>query len=241
MSQNTGIVVFILVLSTVLIIGLTLLFGPEGKVTNNSTFTNNNQSSTSEENLPAPLTSEELAAYYAEVTNEKNPIAHFVTNQGDFDIELFEDTMPVTTGNFIKLAEEGFYNDQKFHRVIKDFMIQGGDPNSKTDNTMTYGTGGSDPIPDEFIKGDYLTNRRGTIAMANKANIPNSGSSQFFINVIDNFGLDFDKLPSESKHPVFGQVISGMGVVDKISQTKTSVGDIPIEPVIIKKVEIVRK
>lgn len=239
MSQNTGIVVFILVLSAVLVVGLTMLFGPEGK-----TIPKTNTSDTkisSEDNLPAPLTPEELTAYYVEVTNEENPIARFSTNMGEFEIELFEDTMPVTVGNFVSLAEDDFYSDVKFHRVIKGFMIQAGDPNSKTDNVMSYGMGGADPIPDEFKKGDYLTNRRGTIAMANKAGVPNSGSSQFFINVVDNFGLDFDKVPIESKHPVFGHVISGMDVVDKISQVKTGMGDIPEEPIVIESVEIVRK
>jgi len=240
MSQNTGIVVFILVLSAVLVVGLALLFGPESK-TISKTSISENDSLAGESTLPAPLTPEELAAYYVTMTNEKNPIARFSTNLGEFEIELFEDTMPVTAGNFITLAEEGFYTDIKFHRVIKDFMIQAGDPNSKTDNVMTYGTGGAEPIPDEFKKGDHLTNRRGTISMANRAGVPNSGSSQFFINVVDNFGLDFDKLPTESKHPVFGQVISGMDIVDKISQAKTGMGDIPEEPIVIESVEIIRK
>ncbi|MEZ4104618.1 MAG: peptidylprolyl isomerase [Candidatus Paceibacterota bacterium] len=173
------------------------------------------------------------------MTNENNPIAKFTTNQGVFQIELYEDTMPITAGNFIKLAEEGFYDGIKFHRVIDGFMIQGGDPITKTDEVLRYGTGGPGySIPDEHISGEHLTNIRGTISMANSG--PNSGGSQFFINVADNTNLDFDKPPLTSKHPVFGQVIEGMDVVDKISIVDTNPADMPLENVVIEKVEIVR-
>ncbi|MBP9836506.1 MAG: peptidylprolyl isomerase [Candidatus Pacebacteria bacterium] len=173
------------------------------------------------------------------MTNEKNPVAKFTTNQGTFEIELFEDTMPITAGNFVKLAEEGFYNGIKFHRVIDGFMIQGGDPNTKTDDVMSYGTGGPGyTIPDEHIKGEFLTNIRGTISMANSG--PNSGGSQFFINVADNTNLDFDKPPVTSQHPVFGHIISGMEVIDSISTIDTNPSDMPLEPVVIESVEIIR-
>ena len=144
--------------------------------------------------------------------------------------------MPITTSNFIKLASEGFYDNTKFHRVIKGFMLQGGDPNSKGDDVNTYGAGGPGyTIKDEFVVG--LSNVRGTIAMANTG-APNSGGSQFFINLVDNTNLDFDKEPLASKHPVFGKVISGMEVVDAIANTATEAGDIPIDPIIIIEVEI---
>ncbi|USN88292.1 MAG: peptidylprolyl isomerase [Candidatus Nomurabacteria bacterium] len=171
------------------------------------------------------------------MTNQNNPIAKVTTNKGVFDLELFEDTMPITAGNFIKLANEGFYDGVKFHRVIEGFMIQGGDPITKTDEVMRYGTGGPGySIPDEHISGEYLTNIRGTISMANSG--PNSGGSQFFINVADNTNLDFDKQPLASKHPVFGHVIKGMDVVDQISVVETGPADKPVEPVVIEKVEI---
>jgi cyclophilin family peptidyl-prolyl cis-trans isomerase len=143
----------------------------------------------------APLSLDEMAAYQTTMTNENNPVAEFTTNLGKFSLELYEDVMPITAGNFIKLAESGFYDGIKFHRVIPGFMIQGGDPITKTDNVAAYGTGGPGyAIPDEHIAGDKLTNIRGTISMANSG--PNSGGSQFFINVADNQNLDFDKAAS---------------------------------------------
>jgi peptidylprolyl isomerase len=171
------------------------------------------------------------------MTTNKNPIAVFTTNRGLIEIELFENTMPITAGNFKKLVGEGFYNGTKFHRVIEGFMIQGGDPISKTDEVMRYGTGNPGySIPDEHIKGEFLTNVRGTISMANSG--PNSGGSQFFINLVDNTGLDFDKEPLQSKHPVFGRVVSGMEVVDAIAQVETNPRDVPVDPVIVEKIEI---
>ncbi len=238
MSQNNIItVVGLLTGSAILIIGLAFWIGPSEN--SNTSLTNNDEVELETEELEAPLNLEELAAYNVTVTNEKNPIAKITTNYGNFEIELFEDTMPITAGNFVKLAEEGFYNGIKFHRVIDGFMIQGGDPNTKTDDVMSYGRGGPGySIPDEHINGEYLTNIRGTISMANSG--PKSGGSQFFINVADNTNLDFDKPPLTSQHPVFGQVVSGMKVVDEISLVETNPSDMPIEPVIIEKVEIVR-
>ncbi|MBI2108709.1 MAG: peptidylprolyl isomerase [Parcubacteria group bacterium] len=169
------------------------------------------------------------------VAEGENPVVVLKTTKGNIEIELFMDTMPITAGNFLKLAREGFYNGIKFHRVIKDFMIQGGDPLSKGDNTATYGTGGPGyAIEDEFVKG--ISNVRGTISMANSG--PNTGGSQFFINLVDNVNLDFDKEPLTSKHPVFGRVVSGMEVVDAIGNAKTGERDIPVTPVVIETIEI---
>jgi len=132
------------------------------------------------------------------------------TSMGDLTIALRND-MPLTTGNFKKLVQQGTYNNTIFHRVIPGFMIQGGDPT---------GTGYGDPsipeIKDEFTR----TNRndRGTISMANAG--PNTGSSQFFINQVNNNFLD-------TKHPAFGKVISGMDVVDKIAKVPTGSNDKP--------------
>ena len=146
------------------------------------------------------------------------------TTQGDVVIELYGD-MPVTAGNFKKLVEEGFYDGVIFHRVIAGFMIQGGDPTGT-------GTGGPGyTIEDEFVKGH--SNVRGTLSMANSG--PNSGGSQFFINLIDNTFLDYDKQPLTSKHPVFGEVIEGMDVIDKIANVAIGANDKPVEDVVIKK------
>ncbi|MBX2866894.1 peptidylprolyl isomerase [Candidatus Kaiserbacteria bacterium] len=167
-----------------------------------------------------------------------NRTAIITTNKGIITLELFEEQMPITTANFVKLAEEGFYNDTKFHRVIDGFMIQGGDPNSKGDDALSYGTGGPGyTIQDEFVEGESLSNTRGTIAMANTGQ-PNSGGSQFFINTVDNTALDFNKEPFTSRHPVFGRIVSGLDVVDAISKVQTGVRDVPVEPVVITSIVI---
>jgi len=150
------------------------------------------------------------------------------TSEGEIVIELYSD-MPITAGNFKKLVEEGFYNGVIFHRVIKDFMVQGGDPT---------GTGSGGPgytIEDEFVKGH--SNIRGTISMANSG--PNSGGSQFFINLVDNSFLDYDKQPLTSKHPVFGEVVDGMDVVDKIANVQTNAQDRPVEEIKILKARVI--
>ena len=157
-------------------------------------------------------------------TEEKkmNSTVLLETSMGNIKIELFEDTMPVTAGNFKKLVEQKFYDDVIFHRVIPNFMIQGGDPT---------GTGRGGPgytIKDEFTKNNK--NNRGTISMANAG--PNTGGSQFFINTVDNNFLD-------TKHPVFGKVTEGMDVVDKISNLKRDANDKPLEDAVIKRAIIV--
>lgn len=190
--------------------------------------------------LNGPLSPEEFDVTNATITNDMNPQATITTNQGTIVLELFEDQMPVTVGNFTKLAEESFYDNTKFHRVIEGFMIQGGDPNTKTENELTYGTGGPGyTIQDEFVDGELLTNRRGTIAMANTGQ-PNSGGSQWFINLVDNTPLDHDKQPLSSRHPVFGRVIEGMDIVDAIGATETNQRDLPVEPVVIESIVISR-
>jgi peptidylprolyl isomerase len=158
------------------------------------------------------------------------------TNKGDITIELFTKDMPITAGNFLKLAQEDYYDGIKFHRVISGFMIQGGDPLTK-DETMAarWGTGGPGyTIEDEFVPG--YSNVRGTLSMANAG--PNSGGSQFFINLVDNTNLDYDKQPLTSKHPVFGKVIDGMDVVDAIGGVATGARDVPSEPVVIEDIVI---
>jgi peptidylprolyl isomerase len=142
------------------------------------------------------------------------------TNMGDITIQLFED-MPITAGNFQKLVEKGFYDGTIFHRIIDGFMIQGGDPT---------GTGRGGPgyaIKDELTRKNR--NNRGTISMANAG--PNTGGSQFFINLVDNNFLD-------SKHPVFGKVVEGMDVVDAIGKAKTGAMDRPIKEIKIESAKV---
>jgi peptidylprolyl isomerase len=189
--------------------------------------------------LVAPLAPEELKVTNPDNINSMNPTAVLETNKGTIEIELYKDTMPITAGNFEKLVKEGYYDGIKFHRVIENFMIQGGDPlDQATIRQMArWGTGGPGyAIADEHVAGELLTNVRGTISMANAG--PNSGGSQFFINLVDNTGLDFDKPPFTSKHPVFGRVVKGMEVVDAIGQVEVGVNDRPVEAVVITKATI---
>lgn len=152
----------------------------------------------------------------------------FHTSMGNITIKLYSD-MPKTTGNFIKLAKKGFYDNLIFHRVIDGFMIQGGCP---------QGTGSGGPgytIEDEFGSGH--SNVRGTISMANTGR-PNSGGCQFFINTVNNSFLDKEDKSTPSAHPVFGEVVEGMDVVDAISKVKTGRGDKPVKDVVIKTIEV---
>ncbi len=169
-------------------------------------------------------------------SKEGDVIVVMKTNKGDITIELFTKDMPITAGNFLKLIKEGFYDGVKFHRVIDGFMIQGGDPLTKDDGKEgAWGTGGPGyAIEDEHVPG--FSNLRGTISMANSG--PNSGGSQFFINLVDNVNLDYDKQPMTSKHPVFGKVVDGMDVVDAIGKVETGPRDVPVDPVVIEDIVV---
>ena len=152
-----------------------------------------------------------------------NRIAVFETNLGNFSVELFEDETPITTENFIDLAEKGFYDGVIFHRVIDGFMIQGGDPE---------GTGMGGPgytIEDEF-RDDLRFDGEGILAMANTG-MPHTGGSQFFITL--------DKTPLlNGHHTIFGKVKEGMDVVRRIGHSETDMADRPLEDVVIKTIEI---
>lgn len=139
--------------------------------------------------------------------------------------------MPITAGNFIKLAKEGFYDGLHFHRVINKFMIQFGCPNSKDPNDARAGTGNSPhgTIQDEHPDNAKLSNEPGTLSMANTGR-PNSGSCQFFINTVHNSYLDWFT-PGPSKHPVFAKVTSGLDVVKKIEASPTDGRDRPNTPI----------
>jgi cyclophilin family peptidyl-prolyl cis-trans isomerase len=160
-----------------------------------------------------------------------NPTATLKTSLGDIEVELFVDKMPITAGNFIKLAKEGFYDGLHFHRVINNFMIQFGCPHAKDANSPRAGTGNSPygTIQDEFPENAKLSNEPGTLSMANTGR-PNSGSCQFFINTVHNAYLDWFT-PGQSRHPVFAKVTKGMDVVKKIETTPTDARDRPRTPV----------
>ena len=166
-----------------------------------------------------------------------NTLVIMQTNFGDIYVELYTLKSPITAGNFKELVENGFYDGIKFHRVIPNFMIQGGDPLTKNDSLQArWGTGGPGyTIEDEFIRG--LSNVRGTLSMANSG--PQSGGSQFFINTVNNTNLDFDKQPMTSRHPVFGKVLIGMEIVDEISRVPRNQRDVPNEPVIIESAKVI--
>jgi len=146
-----------------------------------------------------------------------NPIAVMDTSEGVIKAELFMDSMPITAGNFVKLAEDGFYDGLHFHRVIPGFMLQFGCPYSKDPNSGRAGTGGPPHgnIQDEFNADAKFSNEPGTLSMANTGR-PNSGGSQFFVNTVHNSFLDWWDTSTPSKHPVFGKVIEGMDIVKAI-------------------------
>ena len=149
-------------------------------------------------------------------------IAKFNTNKGNFKIELFGDKAPITVGNFTKLVDKGFYNGLIFHRVIPNFMIQSGCP---------HGTGRGGPgytIRDEFHL-DLKHDSKGMLSMANAG--PNTGGSQFFITVASTPWLD-------RKHSIFGKVIKGIDVVDKISKVDKGRNDKPLKDVVINSIKI---
>jgi peptidylprolyl isomerase/peptidyl-prolyl cis-trans isomerase A (cyclophilin A) len=181
--------------------------------------------------LPEEVIQKDKENQKEKIINNKQKImnATFKTNKGSFTVELLTNDAPKTTANFIKLAESGFYTGVKFHRVIKDFMIQSGDPLTKDDTMMSrWGTGGPGY---QFADEIHANNKNvaGTIAMANAG--PNTNGSQFFINTNDNNFLD-------TKHTVFGRVTSGMDVVQVIENVQTNQMDRPLDAVIIESITL---
>ena len=165
---------------------------------------------------PAPAAPEEKPMSYYQ-----DKVAEIHTTMGEIDVRFFPDVAPNHVRNFIDLAEKGFYNGIKFHRVIPGFMIQVGDPNTISGSRGTWGTGGSEKtVNAEFSS---IPHKRGILSMA-RTNDPNSASSQFFIMVNDYPSLN-------GKYSVFGEVTKGMDVADKIVNVKTQGGDQPVDPV----------
>jgi cyclophilin family peptidyl-prolyl cis-trans isomerase len=167
-----------------------------------------------------------------------NSTALLETSLGNIRVELYNDKMPITANNFVKLAKSGFYDGLHFHRVIDGFMLQFGCPFSRDPKSSRAGTGdGPDgTIADEHPENAKLSNEPGTLSMANTGQ-PNSGSCQFFVNTVHNAYLDWFT-PGPSKHPVFGRVIDGMDVVRKIEKVKTDSNDRPMTPVRMNKVTV---
>jgi len=164
-------------------------------------------------------------------TDVKNPIVVLETSMGTITLELYPEKAPITVKNFLAYVDEGFYDNLIFHRVIPNFMIQGG---GMDDKMREKSIGKHAPIKNESTNG--LSNARGTIAMARTDN-PDSATCQFFINRVDN-GAGLDGNDRKPGYAVFGKVIEGMDVVDKIAVVETTTRgyhrDVPVEPVYIK-------
>lgn len=182
-----------------------------------------------------------IAIYFINYANKKETViskdiakqlveykgAVIKTNKGDIEVEFFVEKAPLTVTNFTGLADIGFYNGTKFHRVIKDFMIQGGDPLSKDDTKQSqWGTGGPGYSFKDEINDEKLV--RGTLAMANAG--PDTNGSQFFI-------VTAEATPwLDGKHTSFGKVVGGMEVVEMIEAAQTGEGDRPVEPIVVEKI-----
>src|SRR6476661_3809735 len=158
----------------------------------------------------------------------QNKVAELHTSSGEIDVRFFPDVAPNHVKNFIDLAEKGFYNGTKFHRVIPGFMIQGGDPNTVSGSPSTWGTGGSGKnVGAEF---NSISHKRGIVSMA-RSNDPNSASSQFFIVTSDSTFLD-------NQYTAFGQVTKGMDVADKIVSAPRDASDRPNQPTSITSITV---
>ena len=179
------------------------------------------------------------------VPKDGEEVAVITTNLGRIVLMFFPDKAPKHVESFLKLANKGFFDGTKFHRVIPKFVIQGGDPNSKGDDRSTYGTGG----PGYAIKGEMndVPHKRGVLSMARTSD-PDSAGSQFFITVGDvdflnpKLGEDGKPIKGKEGYTVFGRVIEGMDVVDKIVSLKRDSGDAPLpdNPAIVQSVKIVK-
>ena len=152
------------------------------------------------------------------------------TNLGDIQVSFHGADSPKTVNNFLNLAQQGFYDGTKFHRVIKDFMIQGGDPNSKLDDWSTHGTGGPGyRFADEFNNHLLV---RGSLAMANAG--PDTNGSQFFI-------VTAPATPwLDGRHTNFGQVVNGLDVVEKIEAAEVNQNDHPLKDIVINSIELLK-
>jgi cyclophilin family peptidyl-prolyl cis-trans isomerase len=173
-------------------------------------------------------TAKSTAQESTSMSQYENKVAELHTTAGQIDIRFYPDVAPNHVKNFLDLAGKGFYDNTKFHRVIPNFMIQGGDPNTVSGNPSTWGTGGSE----KNVKAEFnpISHKRGIVSMA-RSQHPDSASSQFFIVVADSTFLD-------NNYTVFGQVTKGMEIADKIVAAPKGANDRPLEPVAITKIVI---
>ena len=166
----------------------------------------------------------------------KNPVVKMVTNKGTITMELYADKAPITVGNFLNYVNSKLYNGTLFHRVIPNFMIQGGGFTPEMQQKPTQ-----PPIKNESY--NQVRNERGTIAMA-RTNAPDSATSQFFINHIDNRSLDFDG-PMAPGYAVFGKVVDGLNVVDAIAGVQTRQlgphANVPVETILIESIDVIKE
>ena len=187
--------------------------------------------------LSLTITSSYGASKIENNESEDTTLIKIYTTQGEIELKLFDDKAPETTKNFILYAEAGKYNGTIFHRVIKDFMIQGGGHLPDLSEIAT-----ESPVVNESNNG--LSNKKGTIAMARTSD-PHSATSQFFINLKDNDFLDKKNAPDNYGYCVFGEVTNGIDVVEKIGESQTGrngmYDDVPMETVLIEKVEIIKE
>jgi len=167
--------------------------------------------------------------------DEPNPQVRVTTNMGEFVIELRPDRAPITVTNFLRYVKEGFYTNTLFHRVISNFVVQGGGHDAATQKIK--------PTHESVFNesGNGLQNKRGAVGLA-RSDPPHSGNAQFFVDLVDN--PDLDPVPTRWGYTVFGRVVQGMDVLDRIGETATgSTGpfksDAPLKPVIIEKIELV--
>ncbi len=220
-SQNQKLAAIGIFAAIIIVIAAFIMFGQNTSDAKPSTSPSPSTTADAFPSLNPSVTPSPSTSPTSQDVSDYNKVL-LVTSLGNITIQLRND-MPITTGNFKNLVQQGVYDGTIFHRVKVNFMIQGGDPT---------GTGYGDPsipdIPDEFTSVNQ--NNRGTIAMANAGS--NTGSSQFFINVVNNNYLD-------TVHPVFGTVTSGMSVVDAISKVTTGTNDKPVLAVTIIKAELV--
>lgn len=212
------------------ILSLIILAGCGTKINNSNKAQSNdnlNQAKETEDNNLAGIFEQ---MKYEDLVSQFNQ-AIIKTNIGDIKVEFYVDDSPITVNNFLNLAKQGFYDGTKFHRIIKDFMIQGGDPLSKDDNPADDGTGGPGyRFNDEFNEHKLV---RGSLAMANSG--PNTNGSQFFIITIESTPW------LDGKHTNFGFVVEGMNVVDAIEAAEIGPRDRPLEDLIINSIELIKK
>lgn len=208
------------------------MLNTKNKATQDIASATNKENSRLNNNNNAMNVSENGSGDNSELVKKYNTVI-LKTSLGDIELKLDATNAPVTVGNFLKLASSGFYDGLKFHRVIKGFMIQGGDPNSKDDaQKASWGMGGPGYKFSDELKGNE-TYPQGTLAMANAG--PNTNGSQFFIVTAS------PSAPLPPSYTVFGSVVAGLDVALKIENVPTTTGDLPVDDVAINSVEVLEK